>query len=288
MLWGIWLRFGDVMGGSSRTMYGSVLLASFLRGVIDMSCGSALRGVLGVDNSSGKKEITGIHTQNGAFHDLRCVNLWVDEIKTGGSNSSFPDGTVSAPGIAFTSELSTGIYRPADGVLGFSGTGANLATLNSTGFTLSGQTISTVIGDLVLNPAGSNVDFSGKTLVNVGGISTNPNRYEIVGNEVTTSDATPTVILSIPTVNAAYNAQCDVSVASGTSSGAQSMRLQIKNPSGTVTVNSMLKDRRFDTPLAAAVVNVVVVGTTVQLIAVGIAATTIKWLGAATITRALY
>lgn len=252
------------------------------------SCGTALRSVLGVSTSTGTKQITGIHTQNGAFHDLRCVNLWVDEFKSGGPSSSFPDGTAGAPGIAFTSELSTGIYRPGSGVIGFSGLGASIATLNSTGLTLGGQTISTVAGDLVLNPAGSNVDFSGKTLVNVGGISTNPNRYEVVGTQVTTVDATPTVILSIPTVNGVYNAQCDVAVASGTSSGAQSIRVQIKNPAGTVTTSLMLSDRRFDVPIAAAVINVVVSGTTVQLIATGIAATTIKWLGAATVTRSLY
>lgn len=253
-----------------------------------MSCKPALRSIFGVDASSGQKVIAGIHLPFVTCTDLRCTNLWVDSIKTpvtGGG--TFSDGTVLLPGIAFTDQLSTGIYRPGSGQVGISGSGTSIVLFSSGGIELQSGAVTTSAGDLVINPAGSNVDFSGKNLINVGGIFTNPNRYEVIGAQVTTLDATPTVILTIPTVSAAYTALVDVAVASGTSSGSYSVRLQIKN-TGVATVNTMSIDRRFDAPINAAVLTVNTSGTDVRIIATGIAVTTIKWFSAATVTRSLY
>ncbi len=251
-----------------------------------MACKPELRNVLGVDTSSGKKVITGVHLPYVNCVDLRCVNLWFDNIKTP-VVAGFPDGTALAPGVAFTAEPSTGMYRPGNGQVAFSGAGVNLATLSSAGLLLNAGVISTTSGDLILNPAGSNVDFSGKTLTNVGGISSDPNRYEVIGPQVTTVDATPTIIFTIPTVAAAYTALVDLAVASGTSSGSCSVRLQIKN-TGVAIVNVMSQDKRFDAAIVAATLLVSATGANVNLTATGIAATVMKWKVAATVTRSLY
>src|SRR5882762_4082454 len=143
-----------------------------------MSCGPAFRDVFGVNKSTGQKVISGLHVPNINCADLRCTRLWINGVMGLGGSGTFADGTVSLPGIAFTNELSTGIYRPATGKLGFTGVGVSLGTWNSAGLAL-GTPLTTTAGDLIINPVGSNVDFSGKTLVNVGGISSNPNRYEV-------------------------------------------------------------------------------------------------------------
>ena len=54
-------------------------------------------------------------------------------------DGKFGDGTVSAPGITFASNLSTGIYKVASNTIGFAVGGNNALTLNSNSTTVQGN-----------------------------------------------------------------------------------------------------------------------------------------------------
>ena len=49
-----------------------------------------------------------------------------------------PDGTVSAPGLGFVSEPTTGLYRAGSGQYAIAILGVNLLTLTATGLTIAG------------------------------------------------------------------------------------------------------------------------------------------------------
>lgn len=51
--------------------------------------------------------------------------------------TTIPDGTVNLPGLAFSSETNTGIYRPAAGTIGFAVLGVEVARFNAGGETLN-------------------------------------------------------------------------------------------------------------------------------------------------------
>ena len=48
------------------------------------------------------------------------------------------DGTAGAPGLAFTNDTNTGLFRPGADILAFSAGGTERARLDSTGLTLAG------------------------------------------------------------------------------------------------------------------------------------------------------
>ena len=77
-----------------------------------------------------------------------------------------PAGSAALPTINFEGDTNTGIYRPADGVVGFSSNGNDVLNLGDT-LALS-VPITTPTGNLVLNPAGD-IDVSGKSIVNAAG-----------------------------------------------------------------------------------------------------------------------
>ena len=82
----------------------------------------------------------------------------------------YADGSVTAPSISFESDPNTGFYRSADGVIGVTSNGVNIMNVGGGGIQISGE-LTTGVGDLVLNPAGASVDFSGHSLINIGGFS---------------------------------------------------------------------------------------------------------------------
>lgn len=67
------------------------------------------------------------------------VNLFnASTIAVGAVNVSLVDGTVGAPSINFSSETSTGIYRPGSGEFGIAILGVNLFSLTSAGLVIPG------------------------------------------------------------------------------------------------------------------------------------------------------
>lgn len=74
----------------------------------------------------------------------------------------FPSGTVAAPSHTFASELTTGMYLNASGVIGFSSKGSNAFFIDGTKQG-TGQTgnQATYGNGAILNPVGSVIDFAG-------------------------------------------------------------------------------------------------------------------------------
>lgn len=72
---------------------------------------------------------------------------------------AFGDGFLGSPSISFVNDPTTGFYLAGPGQVGVS-SGSDPALLFGNG------TISTSSGDLILDPAGTNIDFAGHTIIN--------------------------------------------------------------------------------------------------------------------------
>lgn len=107
----------------------------------------------------------------------------------GGGSTSFLDGTASAPGIYFTSEPGTGLYRPANGQIGVELTGVNYATFTTSGLNLvTGSTLNVgvsgttsplnvyglITGSNGLTINSGNVNFSGPSTTFTGNMKRTP------------------------------------------------------------------------------------------------------------------
>jgi hypothetical protein len=107
------------------------------------------------------------------------VLSWVNAI-TGGSTGLFANGSVSAPSVSFTSATSSGMYRPASGVVGFTSGGVDSMRLNYVASAVNYASISPSVssGAVVYGVAGSdtNVDLklspkgTGNTVVGNGNL----------------------------------------------------------------------------------------------------------------------
>lgn len=199
-----------------------------------------------------------------------------------------PRGTTSAPSIAYIGDLDTGIYSPGPGEVGFTANGIT-TVVSQPGAVQFSAPITTSAGDLVLNPAGGAVDFSGKAIINFSGFFSNPNYYDVVASAaVNTIGAVTADILTIGTVtNAAYNITAYVPCLTldGVSRGAFTVVLSAKNVGGTVSVSTVQSNVARDTPIVTATVTFPVVGTDIIMRANGIVGQSIRWFGAAKITR---
>jgi hypothetical protein len=138
------------------------------------------------------------------------------------------------------------------------------------------------------------IDVNGATLINVGGITTNPNRYEVIAPaSIITTDATPTTLYNIPTVlNCAYTIITDVSCVDDTnnvSSAGFSISAKAKNVGGVLDVSANMEtNTAIDAPLAGISVDHTANGTNIAVTVTGKAATNMKWFGATTVTRQLF
>lgn len=205
----------------------------------------------------------------------------------------FPDGSPGAPSIGFITDPDTGIYHNTDGTTSFTSNGSTVVEI---GPELNvGVPITTPGGqNLVINPSGPSVDFTGHSLINVASITTDPNHYELVGAQVITTNAVPTLGLSIGTdPNAAYVIIADVACADFTdniSSAGFIARTKGKNIAGVASVVSpyMNITLNTDVPLTGCTVNFTAAGPNILVNVQGIAATNIKWRVAARITRQLF
>jgi len=82
----------------------------------------------------------------------------------GFSIAHFADGTKSAPSIALTTEMTTGLYRKSPGVLGFAAGGADIVSLSAAGVTLeTGKVLAGAVQAVVGSVSAPGVSFGGKT-----------------------------------------------------------------------------------------------------------------------------
>lgn len=200
---------------------------------------------------------------------------------------SFPDGNPAAPGINFSSDLTSGIYRTPSAV-GLTHNGVSVAEFGNN-LSINGP-ISTPSGDLILNPTGNNIDFSGKNLVNFGTIVANPNRFDVVGTTVTTTDNTPVSALNITLDNAGYLCQLDVVGSSDIQVSVYfSVILSITNYPTAVIPNYKILKKIEDIPagLTGADISIMSNHNQIQIMVTG-TSNTIKWLAGCTLTRQLF
>lgn len=125
----------------------------------------------------------------------------------------FGDGTVSAPGIAFSSDTNSGIYRVSDGVYSLVSNGVVVATINGTTFQTSGNV---TLGDATTDSAkisgylgiGGNAATSTAAYVrNTALVGTS--QFGVVVDITSASDATASsvgVVSKVSTAAASYTA----------------------------------------------------------------------------------
>jgi hypothetical protein len=226
--------------------------------------------------------ITGTLTAN----TFKVNVLNVDSLQLG-------NGSALLPALSFASDPTTGIYKTAGG-MGFSAGGALAFDLTTTGALFTAPITSSVGVNLTFGSSTSVIDFSGSTLINVAGISANANRYEVIAPSVViTTDATPTILYSIPTVsNATYTINTDITCADdigNMDSAGFIVSAKGKNVAGVVSVSGNLEN---NSAIDAGLVGVSVIysfsGTNITLLATGVSGKTIKWFGASTVTRLLF
>ena len=204
-------------------------------------------------------------------------------LEGGVSGLSFENGSAASPSITFVGDSTSGYYLASAGVLGVSSGGNSVAAFGPTGLTSTS-------GDLVINSASSNIDFSGKNLVNVGSIAVSDNAYEIVApTQITTTNTTPTTLITIPLAAAAYTITTYVTASTSTNAmGGYTSSVVAKNVGGVVTIGSQIAVANSIEPdLNGSSITYVVSGTNVLVRVVGISGT-VKWFGAAKIVRSLF
>lgn len=204
-----------------------------------------------------------------------------------------PNGSESAPSLSFASDTTTGFYRDGSGGIGFSVAGSNSLSLDSVA--AFAVPISSPPGqDLVIDSSSGIVDFSNNTLINVAGISANPNYYIVYApGTVTTTNAALTLLFNVPvTMNSAFLVSTDISVANSSdnlSTAAFTIVTKAKNIGGIVTFGATTTlVSSIDAGLIGITVAYGVAAMNLTVNVTGLAATTIKWFGAATVTRQLF
>lgn len=249
--------------------------------------------VFGISTPSGKAQINGVYGNKISGSTLHIAgDAWIQgTIQTAlklAKGILFGFGSATVPSIAFVGDEDTGFYRSADGTIGFASNGVAAATMSAAAITVNAPITTSGGQDLVLNPTGGNIDMSGKTLTNVGGISVNPNRSNIVGPIVTTTDATPTVIFTLPTtVDSVYNVVLDIVIASNPNSGAIRKIYMVKNTNNVITTVDIVEDKTLDNALGNIMLSHGTNGTGATIIATPVSGT-IRWFACAIVTRLLF
>lgn len=128
----------------------------------------------GISAPAGKAQINSNKSKRTTTDTIYCVgDAWIyGQLRTPLRLSKgiyFPSGSADAPGIAFDDDRDTGFYLSADGTIGVASNGTNIMNIGEN-VEINSQ-ITTGQGDLVLSPAGENIDCTGHQLINVGGVS---------------------------------------------------------------------------------------------------------------------
>jgi hypothetical protein len=132
---------------------------------------------------------------------------------------------------------------------------------------------------LVIHSGNGVVNFAGATIINVAGIATDPNVYDLI-NAVTTVDAVPVVGLVIPTSAGAYNFEVRIVCESGADGGV--IDLAGGSWFGTVSTPFVSRKRRASAPLNAIDAYF---GPGPVVYVQGMPATTIRWRVLARVVR---
>ena len=253
-----------------------------------------------IPEADGQKTVNFIIVNRVYAHSIYCDGLITGNgfyTLSGGNNTTsiqVVDGTVSAPPMSFISSPNTGIYRTAGGSIGFAISGVNVLSLGTASAVFYTPIITPSGVPFVITSGTGTVDFGGASLVNVGGITTNPNRYEVIAPaSVITVDATQTVLYNIPTVvDASYTITTDITcvdATNGSSSAGFNISAKGKNIGGFVSVSvNMENNSAIDVALSGISVIHGVSGANITVLVTGKVATTLKWFGATTVTRQLF
>lgn len=120
--------------------------------------------------------------------------------RTGKGNMSVPlkvvDGTVAAPGLSFSSEAGSGLYRASAGDLRIARLGTEIVRLTSAGvrtagaLTVAASDLTMTAGNLIPSTAGKGVDFAAQTATAAAGAATTA---EVLGH-YEEGTWTPTII----------------------------------------------------------------------------------------------
>jgi hypothetical protein len=204
--------------------------------------------------------------------------------------AQFPDGSPGNPSITFINDPDTGIYRGGDGAVSF--------TSNSNPTVAIGPNLNTSVpittppgNNLILNPGGPAIDCTNHFLINVAGITQDPNYVSIVGATVITPDTTPLTGLTIPTdANYAYAIEVNIAFANasdGTSSGGIFINTKGKNIGGVASavIPYIHLNRYLDPSLIGCKAEFAILGSNIVVVVTGLGATNIKWRAVATVTR---
>jgi hypothetical protein len=251
--------------------------------------------ILSITYASGQPSVSAVVAPR-----LSCDSLYVSgdmylygsvqtplNLAAGVSGFEFNNGSASAPTVSFVGDPTSGFYLASTGNIGVSSGGVATAAFGPTGLTSLGG------ADLVINSSSSNVNFSGKNLINVGSISSNPNWFDSAPmTQVVTTDATPTTLLSIPTATgAAYTLQAEVTAANSTSGTCGSFFASSRawNVGGTLQISSQYNTiTSLDASLASASIAYGTSGTNITLVVTGVVSNTVKWFGVVRVVRSLF
>lgn len=129
----------------------------------------------------GDAQVNSVKTNRGSFVNINCTGDAFIGGKFRGPLRAYrglilTDGSATHPAFIFEDDSDTGFYRSASGKITFVSNGQQVFEIGPS--IVVDSPITTTSGNLVLNPAGPNIDLSGKTLINAGGITVtvgNPN-----------------------------------------------------------------------------------------------------------------
>lgn len=248
-----------------------------------------------ITQDDGQQFVNSIKVNNVWTRRLYCEGLifanGYNLISGGGASGTvaLDDGSVIAPSLYFTNSPQTGIYRNGNSV-GFTSGGVQTLSVGST-IIASSTITSPPAQNLSINSSTGVIDFNGATLTNVAGITSNPNRYEVIASApVTTINATPTTLYVIPTItNAAYTLSSTIACVDNTdntSTAGLIVSAKGKNIGGVITVSATMElNTAIDAPLTGIQVVHTASGSNIAVTVTGLVGHNLKWFGATNVTR---
>lgn len=247
---------------------------------------------------AGKYYIGGINVPNVLCTQVQTSGTVIkDTVIMSGNTSArllVGNGTLDAPALAFASEPSLGLFRSAPRTVSIVSGGVRAMDITDAGVafnvpvTFSGGSMPslnvdtiTSNGDLSINPAGANVDFNGKNLLNIGGIATNQYKYTAAGLPVSTADDTPTAVYSLGIdTNTVMYFTYTVMGANVTTGAAliYSSEMHVTNIADIVTINYQWVTKRSGALTGQVSVDAAVDGTSIAFTVIGQPGTNMKWI----------